>query len=88
MGCGDVGGGSTTNTAGWYIGTDPVGEGGDIHAGQDEEHQAGHGGYYESVAWGGCLPPTVSMDQSQATGAMLGHEVERCAAFFVQASIG
>ena len=41
------------NTAGRYIGTDPVGEGGDIHAGQDEEHQAGHGGYYEFVAWGG-----------------------------------
>jgi hypothetical protein len=57
MGCGDVGGGSTTNIAGRYIGTDPVGEGGGIHAGQDEEHQAGHGGYYKFIAWGGCLPP-------------------------------
>jgi hypothetical protein len=28
MGCCDVGGGSTMNTAGRYIGTDPVGEGG------------------------------------------------------------
>ena len=58
MGCGDVGGGSTTNTAGRYIGTDPVGEGGDIHAGHKTKNiRPDTGGTTSSLRGGGCLSP-------------------------------